>query len=118
MKYEVELMSSMIKEIKSEHLGKVKLKDFVKLLEHLRFIAPVNQFIPSILDSHEGYNVLGHYGEQKFNSLLITFSSGSLHRSVFCYLAADTVYQTIYHQTGPNQNMMRVGSINFSFLKA
>ena len=91
LKYEGELMSSMIEEIKSEHLGKVKLKDFVKLLEHLRFIAPVNQgnyFIPSILDSHEGYNVFGHYGEQKSNSLLITFSSGSLHRSVFCYLAA------------------------------
>ena len=60
LKHEGELMSSMIEEIKCDHLGKVKLKDFVNLLEYLKFIAP----------------------------LLITFSSGSLHRSVFCYLVA------------------------------
>ena len=88
---EGELMSNMIEEIEVKHLGKVTLKDFLKLLEHLRFIAPVNQgnyFIPSSLDSHEGYNVFDDYGEQKSEPLLITFSSGSLHRSVFCYLAA------------------------------
>ena len=92
LKYEGELTSSMIEEMKFEHFGKLKLIDFIKLLEHLRFIAPINRgnyFIPSILDSHEGYNVFGHYGEQKSsNPLLITFSSGALHRSVFCYLAA------------------------------
>ena len=45
--------------------------------------------MPSILDSHEGCNVFGHYGELKSSEpLLITLSSGSLHRSVFCYLTA------------------------------
>ena len=92
LKYEGELMSDMIEEIKVKHLGKVRLRDFMKLLEHLRFIAPVNRgnfFIPSILDSHEGYNVFDYYGEQKSKPpLLVTFSSGSLHYSVFSYLAA------------------------------
>ena len=92
LKHEGELMSSMIEEIKCDHLGKVKLKDFVNLLEHLRVIAPVKQenyFMPSILDSHEGYKVFDHYGTLlKSKPLLITFSSGSLHRSVFCYLVA------------------------------
>ena len=91
LKHEGELMFSMIEEIKCDRLGKVKLKDFVNLLEHLRFIAPLtegNYFMPSILDSHEGYKVFNHYGTLQSKPLLITFSSGSLHRSVFCYLVA------------------------------
>ena len=92
LKFEGELMSDMIEKIKVKHLGDVKLRDFMKLLEHLRFIAPLNQgnfFIPSILDSHEGYNVFDYYGEQKSKPpLLVTFSSGSLHCNVFSYLTA------------------------------
>ena len=92
LKYEGELMADMIDEMKFEQLGKVKLRDFVNLLEHLRFVAPVNQgnyFMPSVLDSHEGYNVFDYYGEMKSSKpLLITLSSGSLHRSIFCYLTA------------------------------
>ena len=91
LKYEGELMSSTIEEIRFNRLGKMKPKDFVSLLEHLRFIAPMkhgNYFMPSILDSHEGYKVFEHYGTLRSKPLLITFSSGSLHRSVYCYLAA------------------------------
>ena len=92
LKYEGELMADMIDKMKFEQLGKVKLGDFVNLLEHLRFIAPLKQgnyFMPSILDSHEGCNVFCYYGELKSpKPLLITLSSGSLHCSVFCYLTA------------------------------
>ena len=92
LKYEGELMASMIDEMKFEKLGKVNSEDFLNLLENLRIFAPVSQgnyFIPSILDSHEGYNVFSYYGELKSSKpLLITLSSGSLHRSIFCYLAA------------------------------
>lgn len=91
LKYEGILKSSMIEEIKFDHLGKVKFQHFINLLKHLKFIAPVNQnyFIPSILDSYEDHKeVFERYGTIQFNPLLITFSSGSLHRNVFCFLAA------------------------------
>lgn len=101
LKYEGRLKSSMIEEIKSDHSNIIEFKLFVKLLEYLRFVAPVNKvdyFMPSILDSHEDYEgVFEHYGELKFKPLLITFSSGSIHRSVFCYLAAHMVNNLPLH---------------------
>jgi len=90
LKYDGELLSSIIEDIKIDPLGKVEFKYFLELLKHLKFIAPVsknNYFMPSILDSHESYKT-AHYGIQIFESLSITFSTGSLHRSVFCLLAA------------------------------
>ena len=108
LKYEGELLTSMINEIKFEQLGKVKLRDFINLLEHLRFVAPINRgnyFIPSVLDSHEGYNVFDHYGELKSSKpLLITLSSGSLHRSIFCYLTAHITDNLPPNWSKPNYN--------------
>ena len=93
LKYEGILMSSMIKEIKYDHFMKVKFGYFINLLEHLNFIAKLNHgnyFIPSILDSYEDHNeVFDYYGTKKFKPLSITFSSGSLNRNIFCFLAAD-----------------------------
>ena len=93
LKYEGILMSSMIEKIKCEHSMNLEFKYFIYLLEHLNFIAKLNNgdyFIPSILDSYEGNDdVFNRYGTMKFQPLLITFSSGSLHRSIFCYLAAN-----------------------------
>ena len=93
LKYEGILMSSMIKKIKCDHLMNVNFGYFIYLLEHLSFIAKLNDgnyFIPSILDSYEDKDdVFSHYGIMKFQPLLITFSSGSLHRNIFCFLAAN-----------------------------
>ena len=41
LKYEGELMTSMFDDMEFEQLGKVKLKNFINLLEHLKFIAPI-----------------------------------------------------------------------------
>ena len=85
------LQSKLIKHIKFEGPGKMDLKTFVNLLKHLKFIAPVNNnyFIPSILDCYNGdTSIFDKYGSPQPHPLLITFSSGSLHRSFFCYLAA------------------------------
>lgn len=94
LKYEGQLRSSVIEEIQFGHdqSNKVKFEHFVKLLEHIKFVAPVNKgsnyFIPSILDLHDGKMKFDNYITPEFEPLLITFSSGSVHHSVFCYLAA------------------------------
>lgn len=92
LKCEGKLLYKMIKEIKFEGPGDMKLHTFVNLLQHLKYIAPLNQhgyFMPSILQSYEDSpEVFTRYGSSHSLPLLITFSSGSLHRSVFCYLAA------------------------------
>jgi len=86
------LNSKMVREIKFNGPGKMTLTTFINLLEHLRFVAPVKQneyFLPSILESYENKKgIFDIYGKKCHDALLITFSSGSLHRSVFCFLAA------------------------------
>ena len=96
LQYEGILKSDMIEKIKSDRLGKFIY--FIKLLQHLKFIAPVNQdefFIPSILDSYEDYKeeVFNYFGKPISKSLLITFSSGTVHRNVFCFLVAHILNQ-------------------------
>ena len=84
------LNSRMIKEIDFKGPGNMSFQSFVNLLKHLKLIAPVDPnkyFVPSILDPHET-DIFQEYGEPNHHPLLITFSSGSLHRNVFCYLAA------------------------------
>ena len=86
----------MIEKIKSDRLWKFIY--FIKLLQHFKFIAPVNQdefFMPSILDSYEDYKeeVFNYFGEPISKSLLITFSSGTVPRNVFCFLVAHILNQ-------------------------
>ena len=92
------LNSKMIREVEFEGPGKMTFKGFINLLQHLKFIAPVSQneyFIPSILQSHESdKRAFEIYGNARYDSLLITFSSGSLHRSVFCFLSAHLLSKT------------------------
>ena len=85
------LQYRMIKHIKFKGPGEMDLQTFVNLLKHLKFIAPVNDgyFIPSILDCYnDNTSIFEKYGFPHPHPLLITFSSGSLHRSFFCYFAA------------------------------
>ena len=92
LKYEGQLQSKMIKQIKFDGPGQIKLLTFINLLKHLKYIAPLNAndyFMPSILESHESNpSIFERYGTAQSHPMLITFSSGSLHRSVFCFLAA------------------------------
>ena len=92
LKYEGQLQSRMIKQIKFEGPGKMKLQTFINLLKHLNYVAPLHQngyFIPSILESHEcNPDIFKQYGNPLSLPMLVTFSSGSLHRSIFCFLAA------------------------------
>jgi len=92
LKNEGHLLSKMIKHIIFEGPGEMKLQTFINVLNHLKYIAPLKQndyFIPSILESHgSNPDVFKHYGHPQLHPLLITFSSGSLHRSVFCFLGA------------------------------
>ena len=91
LKYEGILMASMIQEIKLG-LKLMNFEYFVKLLEHLKFAAPMDQrgsyFIPSVLDSYEGKMKFSDFITSQFEPLLITISSGGLHHSIFCFLAA------------------------------
>jgi len=90
LKKEGILNSKMIKEI--EFNGPMTFEAFLNLLQHLKFIAPVNQneyFIPGILESYESNKaIFEEYGTACYDPLLVTFSYGSLHRSVFCFLSA------------------------------
>ena len=92
LKYDGQLKSKMIKQIKFDGPGHMKLQTFINLLRHLKYIAPLGKsdyFMPSILESHEGNpSIFERYGTAQSHPMLITFSSGSLHRSVFCFLAA------------------------------
>ena len=92
LKYEGQLQSRMIKQIKFEGPGEMKLQTFINLLKHLNYVAPLQQnnyFMPSILESHEcNPGIFKQYGSPLSLPMLVTFSSGSLHRSVFCFLAA------------------------------
>ena len=92
LKHEGQLQSKLINQIKFDGPGQMKLHTFINLLRHLKYIAPLDQnnyFMPSILESHEGNpSVFERYGTAQSHPMLITFSSGSLHRSVFCFLAA------------------------------
>jgi len=85
------LSSKMIKEIEFDGPEKITLQAFLKLLSHLKFIAEIKlneYFMPSILESYEcDENIFSRYGSKSYDSLLITFTSGSMHRSVFCFLA-------------------------------
>ena len=91
-KHEGLLQSKLIKQINFEGPGNMKLQTFVNLLRHLKYIAPSNQngyFMPSILECYKGnLDIFKQYGSLQSKPLLVTFSSGSIHRSVFCYLAA------------------------------
>ena len=106
LKYEGQLMSSIVEEIKFDQTRKVKFEHFVKLLEHLKFVAPVSQgknyFMPSILDSYEENMKFDSFVTQEFEPLLITYSSGSLHHSIFCYLAAH-----MFDKAPPNWSKLR-----------
>ena len=86
------LHPDMIREVEFHGPGKISFDAFINLLKHLKFIAPLegNQyFMPSILDSYEhNTKVFSEYGNRCHDALFITFSSGSLHRSVFCFLSA------------------------------
>ena len=90
------LNPKMIKEIEFE--GPMTFKAFLNLLQHLKFIAPVHDkyFIPGVLESYESNNdrILEEYGKACYDPLLITFSFGSLHRSVFCFLSAHILANT------------------------
>ena len=92
LKHEGLLQSKIIKQIKFEGPGNMKLQTFVNLLKHFKYIAPLNQneyFMPSILEVYKSnLDISKHYGNLQYNPLLVTFSSGSLHPSIFCYLAA------------------------------
>ena len=92
LRHEGLLQSKLIKQIKFEGPGNIKLHTFVNLLKHLKYIAPLNQgdyFMPSKLEFCKDYlEIFKQYGSLQFKPLLVTFSSGSLHRSVFCFLAA------------------------------
>ena len=92
LKHEGLLQSKIIKQIKFEGPGNMKLQTFVNLLKHLKYVAPLNQndyFMPSILEVYKSsLDICKHYGSVQSTPLLVTFSSGSLHPSVFCYLAA------------------------------
>ena len=93
LRHEGLLQSKLIKQIKFEGPGNMKLHTFVNLLRYLKYIAPLNQgdyFMPSKLEFYKGNldSIFKQYGSLQFKPLLVTFSSGSLHRSVFCYLAA------------------------------
>lgn len=94
LRHEGKLLYRMVEEIelKASEPEHINLQHFVKLLEHLEYIAPLGQnayFFPSYLESYDdGRKVFDHYGELQFDPLLITFSSGSLYRNIFCFLAA------------------------------
>ena len=92
LKFEGILMTSMIEEIELDCSKTVEFEYFVQLLEHLKFAAPMDQrrsyFIPSVLDSYEGKLKAYYFITPQFKPLLITISSGSLHHSIFCFLAA------------------------------
>ncbi|XP_065908002.1 uncharacterized protein [Dysidea avara] len=93
LKKEGIMTSKMIKDIIFEGPGNMTLKTFLNLLCHLKFIAEVKPndeyFMPSILESYEcDEKVFDRYGSKCHDPLLITFSSGSMHRSVFCFLSA------------------------------
>jgi len=90
--YEGILNANMISEIVFE--GEIKLQYFINLLEYLQFIAPLNHdgfreyFMPSILPNCIDDGILREFGSPVCAALLITFSYGSMHRMVFCFLAA------------------------------
>ena len=93
LKYDGILTYRMMEEIKPRESETMKLQHFIKLLEHLKFVAPIKQngyFFPSILDSYHNGDVSLN-GKPQFEPLLITFSTGSLYRNVFCFLAANVI---------------------------
>ena len=89
------LKYKMLKHIEFNGPERMTLQTFLKLLIYLNFIAEVNTndgrmyFMPSILESYgSDEKIFDRYGNKSHDSLQITFSSGSLHRSVFCLLSA------------------------------
>ena len=92
---EGKLLSRVVSLSKYNEQEKFGLKHLVNVLEHLKFIAPLepkDYFFPSFLASYQDKSkVLDQYGYPQFPPLLITFSSGSLYRSVFCFLAAHII---------------------------
>ena len=94
LKHEGKLLFRMVEEIelRSGESENINLQHFMKLLEHLEYIAPLGQndyFFPSYLESYNDRSrVFDPYGELHFEPLLITFSSGCLYRNIFCFLAA------------------------------
>ena len=89
---EGKLLSRVVRRSKYNEPEKLGLKHLVYVLEHLKFIAPLepkDYFFPSFLASYQDKSkVFDHYGNSQSPPLLITFSSGSSYRSVFCFLAA------------------------------
>ena len=94
LKHEGKLLFRMVEEIelKAGESDYINLHHFMKLLERLEYIAPLGEndyFFPSYLESYnDRTRVFDPYGELQFDPLLITFSSGSLYRNIFCFLAA------------------------------
>ena len=83
----------IIKEIERKNRGKIPFKTFINLLQHLKFIAPLKEdkseyFFPSILQPCKSDQAFQLYGNIQHSALLITFLSGALHRSAFCFLSA------------------------------
>ena len=94
LKFEGILKSRMVEEINSPESKTIQLQHFLNLLEHLKFIAPLRRndyFFPSMLTSCDNKNILPDYKPSSYPPLLITFSSGSLYRNIFCYLAAHII---------------------------
>ena len=94
LKFEGILKSRMVEEINSPESKTMQLQHFLNLLKHLKFIAPLRQndyFFPSFLNSYDDKSILPNYKPSSCPPLLITFSSGSLYRNIFCYLAAHII---------------------------
>jgi len=91
----IKLKSKILREINFKGPGKMTFEAFLKLLIYLKFIAKVKideeemYFMPSILEPYgSDENFFNRYGSKCHDPLLITFSSGSMHRSFFCLLSA------------------------------
>ena len=89
------LKTRMIKDITFRGPEEMTLATFINLLVYLKFIAEVKikdeymYFMPSILKSYgSNEQIFDKYGNKCHDALQITFSSGSMHRSVFCFLSA------------------------------
>ena len=119
------LNSKMIKEIEKKSREKIPFKIFINLLQHLKFIAPMKEgeneyFFPSILKSYKSDQASQFYGNVRHSALLITFSSGALHRSVFCFLSAFLLTDTpdgwfpLYYDEQVNQQHTFKDMIAFS----
>ena len=111
------LNKQMIFEVSCENDGKsdIKLSYFLKLLEHKKFIVPLNRsgnieyFIPGVLGSFDSQSeIKSKYASFRIkgDSLLVVFTCGSFHRLMFCQLVAYLLKKLPlgWSQPGPNKS--------------